>query len=193
MQAEGTRKEIQVERWRQKPPNFDINVESYIMVDIIFHLSWFLFIFCLMLAGFFGIVRAATETWLGGVLTLVFFCIFLLYPLMMVLMDFRGIADRVPILIKKAQWIKEAASTKATIVDRSITVDHTESDEYGDHNIYAHELRLRYTPTHAITRSSELTIWARVDQRIYKKYERREVARIYYSRADPSIFFIKHE
>ena len=192
MQTEGTYKEIQVEKHRQKPPNFDIKVHVSIKGYIILHLTWFLIILYLVLKNRSDFVDTF-QSWRGGFVTLMFFSIFLLYPLINVLIGLREIANRVPILIKKIKWIRNAARTKAVIVDRNVTVDHTESDEYNTWNIYKYELRLKYTPIKATINSSEQTVWTLVDRRIYNKYERREVARIYYSRADPSIFFIKYE
>jgi len=193
MQIEETYKEIKLEKRRQKPPNFDIEIDASTKIYILLHLSWFLIILYFVLKTDPSEFVNAFRSWREGAAVLIFFCIFLLYPLINVWVGIREIADHMPMLIKKIKWIKGAARTKATIVDRSVTVDHTESDEYNTWNIYTHELRLRYTPAKAISNSSEQTIWALVDQRIYDKYERRKAAHIYYSRTDPSIFFIKYE
>ena len=97
MQTEGTHKEIKVEKWRQKPPDFDIDVDVSIKGYIVLHLSWFLIILYFVPKTDRSESVYAFQSWRVGIATLMFFCIFLLYPLINVLIGFREIADRVPI------------------------------------------------------------------------------------------------
>jgi hypothetical protein len=113
-------------------------------------------------------------------------------PLLCVFVGIGSIIGGVSIFIGKHNWKNDAARLQAAIVDRRITQDF-EDDEYYSYQVLKHELELKYTPVRAITDPGERTIWAHVGQSTWAKYEHLDAATIYYSVADPSVFFIEGE
>jgi len=92
-------------------------------------------------------------------------------------------------LKKKRQWIRNAVSAQAVIVDRK-----EEYNSYGEsiEETWLHDLALRL-PSSAIENPLEQFVWARVSMGIYDKYKQGDTEQIFYSRTDPYLFLIEGE
>jgi hypothetical protein len=185
-------------------PNFDTKLAFSEIISGLGYIIIFVLIGCIDYFGFFLDINKGNPEIIGSsgrILTLSFLCpffcllpIFLLLvimPLAYLFLGLKLIIESVLVFITKYNWIKSAASTQATIIDKRIRPDFENSE--GSYPIKVPELELKYTPTLAITNSGEQTVWASVDGSIYLKYEPRDTVSIYYSVTDPSVFFIAGE
>jgi len=92
-------------------------------------------------------------------------------------------------LKKKRQWIKNAVSAQAVIVDRK---EEYNSDAEWKEDEWDCQLAFRLQD---ITRDhpEAVLIWAAVSEKVYAKYRQQDKAQIYSSSDDPFVFIIDGE
>jgi hypothetical protein len=115
-----------------------------------------------------------------------------LVPLVVILMGIgvKMFLDGISILVKKGNWMRGTTSAQARIVDREeLFVD----GGYYESGRCTYSLTFETSHVQAIASSDQQTIKASVSKRIYDRYARRDIARIYYSVADPFMFLIDGE
>jgi len=113
-------------------------------------------------------------------------------PLVGLFFELQIVIEGISVFIDKNDWIKNAARTKATIIDKRKREDYEFREDYSYAVTYA-ELKLQYSPTLAINNSSEQAFWASISHDDYEKLELGDTVDIYYSITDPSIFLIEGE
>ena len=101
----------------------------------------------------------------------------------------KEIRDNLANLKKKRQWIKNAVSAQAVIVDRK---EEYNSDAEWKEDEWDCQLAFRLQD---ITRDhpEAVLIWAAVSEKVYAKYGQQDKAQIYISRDDPFVFIIDGE
>jgi len=120
-----------------------------------------------------------------------FLCIFSM-PLLGLFFELEIVLEGISVLTDKNDWIKKAARTKATIIDKRKREDYEYREDYSYAVTYA-ELKLQYTPTLAKDNSSEQVLWASISHDDYEKFKLGDTVDIYYSISDPSMFLIEGE
>ena len=122
---------------------------------------------------------------------LLFLCIFSM-PLLGLFFELEFVIEGVAVFINKYNWIKNAARTKATIIDKRKRQDYEFLEDHSYAVTYA-ELKLQYSPTLEINNSSEQAFWASISHDDYEKLELGDTVDICYSITDPSMFLIEGE
>ena len=119
-------------------------------------------------------------------------CLGLFFGLLMLLqagMSVKVVFDGVSVLFKKQRWMREAASTHATIVDRNAVY---EVDYYGAEHFH-YELVLRVEADPVVAELDGELVGVCVSRGIYKRNAFRDTVHVWYSVESPLTLLIKGE
>jgi hypothetical protein len=105
-------------------------------------------------------------------------------------MSIRMAADGVSVLMRRREWIRGSASALAGIVDRKEEFCEPTYDKNG---YYRYSLALEIDTVQTTPIADEHRIWVTVTKRLYKKYARRNTARVYFSPEAPMTFIVEGE
>jgi hypothetical protein len=102
------------------------------------------------------------------------------------------IVNGASVLIKKRNWIKNAARTQGIIVNREIT-SRSAGDQYFYYDEPAYVLEVKYTPIMPADNSTEQIIQTYINQSLYENYEHQGFVILHCDVQDPLVFFIDGE
>ncbi len=115
--------------------------------------------------------------------------VFVGYPVSLLIAGINGLVQGISTSVKKSNWIKNAVSAQAPIVDRKEEFnDYAESRE----EMYDGRLALRL-PAQISNEPNEQIVWVSVSQSVFEKYRRQSTARIYYCAAQPLMLIVEGE
>jgi len=105
-------------------------------------------------------------------------------------MSIRMAADGLSVLMRRRKWIGGSASALARIVDRRQEFCEPTYDESG---YYRYSLALEIDTVQTTPNADENRILVTVTRRLYKKYARRNTARVYFCPQTPTTFIVEGE